>query len=504
MQVFYNSGIDTNHFRLFTFLMSSNIINEQAKSVDNGIKIIEFIQKNQEQLQKTHGRSAITGPPTRIRAEEWEKYLSNQNGAASGLSNQGSSISRTEEESSKGRNSGSGASIGSTSVSESNNNQSSCDRDNQGGDAENSDGKGQQRRSIPRSNSDPSVVIGDSNQSGDKEFGGCSQACLRSIQNAEGMGGPSVSNQHPTPTRRGITVIDKLSENDDVFDEVLQSDPAEQERRLKNVSKLKGLLEVQDTPVGPIKKGTEGNTVSMYSKESQPSESGAIQPVLESESNRYKRSVSADTVQESASCASLTESGQTPFSLEEMHTKIDNLVNNQAKIIEKLNAVFEIKEEVNNIKKSVNNLSLAISTIESYISSLMIVIPGSGKSNNCDQSKSDLNPDLRMVVGRDKTRGINEVITRQQRNLVEPFGEDIFTPPTLNSEVLLEPIKKEKNHAAKFIPSEDEISYKVIKAMIETKVEDKEIQQELIGLLDQNYGKIPLNLIYDEISQLLN
>ncbi|WJL29517.1 phosphoprotein [Piparella virus] len=504
MQVLHYSSIGINLSKHILSFMSSNIINEQAKSVDNGIKIIEFIQKNQEQLQKTHGRSAITGPPTRIRAEEWEKYLSNQNGTTGGLSDQGSSIPRTEEESSKGRNSGSGVSLGSASISESNNNQSTSDRDNQRGNAEDLDGKSQQGRGISRSDSDPSIVVRDTDQSGDKEPRGCSQTSMRPVQDVERMGGSSVSNQHPTPTRRGITVIDKLSEGDDVFDEVLQSDPAEQERRLKNTNKLRGLLEIQDTPVGPIKKGTEGNIVSMYSKGPQPSESGAIQSVLESESSRYKRSVSADTAQESASCASLTESGQTPFSLEEMHTKIDNLVSNQSKIIEKLNTVFEIKEEVNNIKKSVNNLSLAISTIESYISSLMIVIPGSGKNNNSDPTKPELNPDLRMVVGRDRTRGLNEVTTRQQRNLVEPFGEDIFTPPTLDSSVLLENVNKDRNHAARFIPSEDGISYKVIKAMIETKVDDKEIQQELIGLLDQNYGKIPLNLIYEEISQLLN
>ncbi|AFH96007.1 phosphoprotein [Ghana virus] len=52
---------------------------DKESLVDNGIKIIEFIQKNKDEIQKTYGRSQIQEPRTRERAAAWELFIRGEN-----------------------------------------------------------------------------------------------------------------------------------------------------------------------------------------------------------------------------------------------------------------------------------------------------------------------------------------------------------------------------------------------------------------------------------------
>lgn len=477
---------------------------ELAKSVENGLKIIEFIQKNKENIQKTYGRSAITGLTTKQKASEWEEFIANQNDSGSGSGYETGGISGAEEESSQGHHSGPGTLVGSASISENNHDEPVGDRDHKGGDAADPHGESEERRGLFGPDSDTLIDIRDFDQQGTGESSISSGDLMFSFQDVEGVDRPDLPDSSGARPKRATIISDKQRNEADALDEVLKPDNPAQERRLKNMDQMKKLLSVQDQPMGPIKKGTDGSFASMSSKESPQSESGVIPSAPEFDPLLFRRSASAETVPESARCASMTDGASMSSLPEEIHSKIDNILTTQTKILEKLTILGEVKEEMVNIKKSINNLGLAVSTIESYINSLMIIIPGSGKDSETDQGPKSINPDLKMVIGRDNTRGRDEVLDRPSRNNIDTFGEDIFNIPAIDKSVMLEEIKKDKNHAAKFIPSEDGISYRVIRQMINTKIDDDTLKQNLLSVLENNFGKIPISIIYQEISPLLN
>ncbi|AIF74187.1 phosphoprotein [Bat paramyxovirus] len=482
--------------------MSTTTVNDQKQSVDDGIKIIEFIQKNKDQIQKTYGRSAITGLTTRQKAEEWEKYISDQHEQGSRSSNEEDDLLGTEKEGGKGCHSRAGTGDGTISIPDYSVSKSISDRDHQRGDAQDSDGeslKGWCSIGPDRHSNDD---IRDPNSEGNVQSRESSDCGRGNIQETERLDRGDI---HPAPTgktKHGIRIIESTNEKGEGIDETLEMDPATQERRLKSTANLKHLLSDSDHAVNPIKKGTEESSVSTYSKERPQSESGAILHAQELDPGRYKRSASVEGALESASCADSIDVFRSTSTIEEVHSKIDTLLTNQNRLIEKLNAVFEVKEELNNLKKSVNNLSLAVSTIESYISSLMIIIPGSGKDET--NNKSNVNPDLKMVIGRDKGRGLTEAIERPNRNLDEPFGEDLFEEPKLKSSLLLEDVDKKKNHAAQYIPSSDDISIKVIQTMIKNKVKDKNLQKDLMEFVENSRGDVPIWVIHNEITQIMD
>lgn len=65
--------------------------------VENGLEIVEFIQKNKEQIQKTYGRSTIQEPSIRDRTKAWENFI-HDNSHRSNRSERGMGTSARDDE----------------------------------------------------------------------------------------------------------------------------------------------------------------------------------------------------------------------------------------------------------------------------------------------------------------------------------------------------------------------------------------------------------------------
>nr|4CO6_D Chain D, Phosphoprotein [Henipavirus nipahense]4CO6_E Chain E, Phosphoprotein [Henipavirus nipahense]4CO6_F Chain F, Phosphoprotein [Henipavirus nipahense] len=48
---------------------------DKLELVNDGLNIIDFIQKNQKEIQKTYGRSSIQQPSIKDQTKAWEDFL---------------------------------------------------------------------------------------------------------------------------------------------------------------------------------------------------------------------------------------------------------------------------------------------------------------------------------------------------------------------------------------------------------------------------------------------
>lgn len=185
---------------------------------------------------------------------------------------------------------------------------------------------------------------------------------------------------------------------------------------------------------------------------------------------------------------------------QEVEGKLNLVLRELDSISKRLDYLPEIKEEIKNINKKITNLSLGLSTVENYIKSMMIIIPSSGKAEGKDTP--EVNPDLKAVIGRDKTRGLREVL--DQRSDLESLELTSSTKGSIDKKYITQELDFDKSNAANFIPSNDPSSYYTIVAMIKDEIEDIKKQHDLINWVSESMTKYPIEQIYRLVREALD
>lgn len=472
-----------------------------AASVENGLQIAGFIQKNRDKINKTYGRSAITGPPTRERANAWEEFYKDllEEDGGHDLSESGQKGNEKEN--------GSTSSIGSrqhqspVSLHGSDTDESNADRNNKSRNVESANEQSDGRWSGSDSSNVYPTGIGNTNTQRINESEGSVGLFENPHSDAGRLDDPKHQSIRRDFKRSGLQETPAASVSIEELDSVLNEESVGGSKRLKSHNKLRELSRKPNKTSAPIKKGTEEKSLSMYSMEEPLSENGATRDVHRSEKYPLEINVDAESVETGVASAS---SISTPLSEKSefiTYNKIDQIILTQSKIMEKLASINEIKEEITNIKKGMHNFGLTLSTIEGYINSLMIIIPKSGIPD--DGEKKPTNPDLRMVIGRDKTRGIEDYENKIVKIQNDRFGEDLFDIREMDESAFLTPINKSKNHAAEFIPSNDKVSMHVVEELIRRKVKDDRIKQRMLNLIRENAKTMSVTDIYNEVKNAL-
>ncbi|AEU08856.1 phosphoprotein [Tailam virus] len=472
--------------------------------VKNGIKTIELLQQSPEDFQKTYGRSAIQEPTTRARVQAWESLNTNHDNTSNqDQRNQGVKEGTNTSES-KGAPSADGR-YGNQSKSDRDDSATGIQRADQPlWDAPYNDGDSSRNRGDTAGGL-PTIGEGSNTfQSGDQEFEGyhpdgpvnAGEYSQISAMDHEMSAAEMYGSTTQLTSMRNATTDD--------FAKVFEEGTPKVHRRLRGITAVVPAPKQIGAVGGPVKKGTDENTASTLLGDVQLSGSGAIHNVHPSLLLQPKKNAHAENAQGSVQDVSTTgaigQSNEAAFSNQEVEGKLNLVLKELDSISKKLDYLPEIKEEIKNINKKITNLSLGLSTVESYIKSMMIVIPGSGKTDG--QEPPEVNPDLRAVIGRDKTRGLKEVT--MQRSDLESL--ELPSPPRdeIDPKYLTRDLDFEKSNAANFVPTDDPSSFYTIVAMIKDEVTEMRRQQDLIKWVSESMAKYPLSQIYKIVREMLD
>lgn len=472
--------------------------------VKDGIKTIELLQQSPEDFQKTYGRSAIQEPSTRARIQSWESrnpdhdYTGNKNQRSEGA----------KERANKSESAGTASADGGHGDKPSNNGGDSQNEyqgsDQQVWDAAYNDGNsggawGGSTGGLPTAGERGYPIT-----TGNQEFEGyhpdgpvdAREYNQISSMDHEMSAAETLGSSTQLTTMRNATTDD--------FAKIFEEGTPKVHRRLRGITAVVPAQKQPGVVGGPVKKGTDGSTVSTLLGDVPLSGSGAIPNVHPSLLHQPKKNAHAENAQGSVQDVSTTgaigQSDEAAHFDQEVEGKLNLVLKELDLISKKLDYLPEIKEEIRNINKKITNLSLGLSTVENYIKSMMIIIPSSGKPDVNDTA--EVNPDLKAVIGRDKTRGLKEVTTH--RSDLESL--DLPSPATseIDPKYLTQDLDFTKSNAANFVPGNDASSFYTIVAMIKDEVTDVKRQQELIKWVSDSMNKHPMGQIYRVVREALD
>ncbi|UED37224.1 phosphoprotein [Jeilongvirus chaetodipodis] len=297
--------------------------------------------------------------------------------------------------------------------------------------------------------------------------------------------------------------IKEATESD--IEEVLSQSSLKCRRRLRGMEEIRAEMENMSQACNPVKKGIEESTVLTTLQEERMSDRGVTRSVLKSEQHRLVRSVSVGTVPNDALDVKIPDGilsrsdAMKDYAQKTLDEKVEDIIYNQRIILTRLQEMSFIKEEVMDIKRLLTNHSITLSTIEGYISSLMIVIPGSGRSDNDDNK--EVNPDLKPVIGRERTRGLKEISEKK----ITITADDLFntTPNKVDKRYLQEELDFKKNNAANFVPDDEIEAMSIIIHMIETTIGKNNKSRDLIRWVREQLGHTDIVKLYELISDAL-
>nr|UED37247.1 phosphoprotein [Paramyxoviridae sp.] len=485
--------------------MSFSSPEEKEKSIENGLQIAEFIQENRETIQKTYGRSTIDGPRTKERTKAWESFIERKNQDIKGHKRINQSKSDTVEGEGGDNilvhsNASRGVPDSKAGISESNE-----DGNNSNWDVETPSGSSWDWQIVHGKelthNHRGELVV----SSGTDELEGSYDSDEKDDGGAGGSSGDLAGDTDLEDQKTQQTGIKETTPEDLVS--IMEETKPLPKKRLSNMPKIRKITEDIPGEENVIKKTTEENTVYIPLETGSSSIHGATLSAQESSQLPQERSVNAENVHQNAKYVRMSSSdsvdnlSQGSESL--IAKKIDTILENQEKILSKLSLISEIKEEISGIKKVLSNQSLAISTVEKYISDLMIIIPKSGLEEEAGQPGSKVNPDLRMVIGRDRNRGLKEMTKGYDPKEKIEIDESMSLIPQVDDKYILKEIDNKKNNAANFKPSDDEVSLKIIMNIIKKEVTDESLRQQLIDMVNENMGSISLNDMYESIKEVI-
>ncbi|WJL29525.1 phosphoprotein [Plecomyxo virus] len=481
--------------------MSKNIAKDLEDSVDHGLQIAKFVQENREELQKQ-----LTKYPAPIRIKKQnpqieriirEDSIADEHGPI----HSAHALQGIEEEVGETSDTGIGSNGENTSISKSNLSESSDNGGDKEWDAENNNGESGSGGRASGGNSPVNFGTGYPEHSGIDEFEGGSGVYSEDVNVDTEMDDDwRVGNSDGDNIRR-IELKEPNEEMGEILEDILTEEPAKRSPRLISSEALKLLAIQSNSGLNPIKKSTGEKSQLMSLTGTQSLENGVIQSALESEQNQSRMYASVENALKDVATVNLMNNGPQSPNLESLHVKLDSIIQNQYKILEKFTQVNQINEEILGIKKTLDNYGLTLSTIESYITDLMIIIPKQGK--NEEQNVKDINPDLKLVVGRDQRRALSDSGVIKNRNRMDSFGENIFSEESLDEDLFLEPINPKKNHAASFHPSNDPVSKRIVQELISQRIPDEETRKMLLQFLDDNITKMHIDELYEEIDKML-
>ncbi|URD31435.1 V protein [Parajeilongvirus brazilense] len=290
--------------------MSSNPLKEQTERVDNGLSAIEFIQRNKEEIQKTYGRSSITGPSTKGRVIAWEEFLETTSESSRGLEQHNASQYNTASNPGNGSDRDNGQSFTRSGISESSLMGSSGSRNNRAGDDKND----------PAANSSGDSGYYSSSLSHDihgRTFG-------TRIDEPEECSSESRSYVEPSSSIYEHQIIEGLKKNTGERQCAVVNDPVTPEsmnqilnpeilggdKLLKDKEFLQNIVaesNVQPSKIKP-KKGIEENTSSKKHQTKSSSESGATQNAPQFTQNPDSSHAGVENAQELVRSVSSTSS----------------------------------------------------------------------------------------------------------------------------------------------------------------------------------------------------
>ncbi|UOL48935.1 phosphoprotein [Jingmen Myotis davidii paramyxovirus 1] len=482
---------------------------EKLQSIENGLQIAEFIQANRESINQTYGRSSIGKPTTKERTKAWETFTGDKDNTPRRPQRRGKSLPRIAENESSISDDGNVKSSRHLPAGEETGEIEQTTGDNSGRNAESTPLPDEEGESSNIQNSQPSARGGGLDSNGDGELNEGSN----NNESTDGSGGSenrrgAVNNDDKIteqgPARK--TIVD-TTQND--LDKMLDEMKPAPKRSLKMAENLKEIESSLPDYEPVVKKTTEGSTQYPRLVGKPMLMSGATHVVHQSHQTQSDSDAGVESAPSSADSVKmispLFESirDDNDKRLKSLEEKMDKLLENQAKIMTKLNSVLEIREDISNIKNALTNQSLALSTIDNYISELMIVIPKSGIDDDTDDFEKKVNPDLKMVIGRDNSRGRKEVM--KQSSVMEKIdvGDDLFIPNEINEDYITQPIDNTKNNAAKFVPTEDPTSARILKAIIRKETKNDTLISQLYELIDSSFRIIPMSDIYDAVMELI-
>uniref|UniRef100_A0AAU7E448 Phosphoprotein n=1 Tax=Otomys rat paramyxovirus TaxID=3141898 RepID=A0AAU7E448_9MONO len=484
--------------------MTSYSIAELEKLVQDGIKTIESLQQNPQDVQKTYGRSAIQKPSTRTRVDAWESYIANHDHSGYKFKgSQGSEEGANEDESS--RNPGNHGGYGDESRSdrilpktekEEPDQQVWNAEDNHGDSGRsgrNSPSGLQQARQGGDSKSERDQEPEGYNPDGEVDAGEHRQIML--------MDHEMSSVEIGAAKNYGMKIRNATTED---FAQVFNEDAPRVHRRLRGINTMIGQAGSDAETINPVKKGTAESTVSTLLGDVQLSGSGAIHNVHHSLLLQPSTDAHAEDAQSSVQDVQTTgftvQSDPSSQDYKELERKIDIILNSLDNITKRLDMIPEIKEEIKNTNKKITNLSLGLSTIEGYIKSMMIIIPGSGKPD--DGEAAEVNPDLKAVIGRDRTRGLKEV--SHQRSTLENLEGGSVSAGVIEEQYITRPLNFTTSNASNFVPTNDRASYFTIVAMIKSEVKDIKKRQGLIDWFTNSLDEYDILDLYKMLREALD
>nr|UED37256.1 phosphoprotein [Paramyxoviridae sp.] len=298
--------------------------------------------------------------------------------------------------------------------------------------------------------------------------------------------------------------IKEATESD--IEEVLSQTNTKSRRRLRGMEEIRAEVEGMASEGNPVKKGIEESTVLTTLREERTSDHGVIRSVQKSEQHRLVRSVSVGTVPKDARDVSIPDGilsrsdALKQYQDKTTDEKIDDIIYNQRIILTRLQDITQIKEDLMDMKRLLTNHSLTLSTIEGYISSLMIVIPGSGKNDKEDEK--EINPDLKPVIGRDRSRGVREITEKK----ISITAADLYNgiPSRVDSKYIQEELDFTKNNAANFVPDDEMEALSIICHMIEDAIGHNQKSKDMIKWVNQQMGSTPMVKLYELVSEALD
>nr|UWK09077.1 phosphoprotein [Gerbil paramyxovirus] len=476
--------------------MTSYSIQALEKLVQDGIQTVEFLQQDPENFSKTYGRSAIQKPTTRNRIDAWESLRSDNDNTHNTDKGRDRSETRKNKSESEGasridaRDGGEGSAKRQITTS------GEKSLDYQVWDAQNitRSGGGAWRDSesgLPelgaRGNADhdrdqePQGY----NPDGEVDAGEHRQIMIMDHE-------MSAAETNPDST----SAVNIRNATTDDLQDVFKEGAPKMHRRLRGITTMSTAEEKAGRSSDPVKKGIEENTASTLLGVIPLSGNGAIpnvhQLLLHQPSSDAHAEDAQSCVQDVQQTGFTYQSDSSAHDSQSIEGKIDLVLNQLEVLHKKLDCLPEIKEEIKNINKKITNLSLGLSTVENYIKSMMVIIPGSGKNES--NNDKEINPDLRAVIGRDRTRGLKEV--QSSKSNLEDLNIDNPYKTGIDSSFIIKELDFKDSNAANFIPRNDKSSYYTIIAMIKDEVSDKVKQQEIIEWVEQTAETMSLDEIY--------
>lgn len=286
----------------------------------------------------------------------------------------------------------------------------------------------------------------------------------------------------------------------------------------------------QDDPTPEsIKKGTEERSTSSGMETGSLSTGGATPLARVSPKNPSGQGAPAGNVPQSAASAKTTPKCATasgtpvhpltePYpedddgdddelfnEIYEIKTAIAKINEDNQLILGKLDAVLQLKGEVDSIKKQLNKQNIALSTIEGHISSILIAIPGFGKGGQERTSDVDINPDLKPILSRDSGRALAEVLKASTEPRTSTPGPSNVPESRrkLLREMRIKPIDKNTSSAIGFKPKDDLPSKAVITSIIKSSNLSESHKSHMIALLQPVKGDKDIQEFYKVVTSIV-